>query len=48
MACPDNLKIDYETKHCLVSCYPNQFERENICYYDFPSDNKKFFQEGKI
>ena len=41
--CPDNLKIDYITKHCLASCNPNQFECELICYNEFPIDNDILF-----
>ena len=46
--CPINLKIDEKTKLCLESCYINQFEFENICYYDFPENKNEFFQNGII
>ena len=46
--CPDNLKIDEETKQCLEACYSKQFEFENICYYTLPEDNSKFFKDGNI
>ena len=48
LLCPDNLKIDDETKYCLISCYPEQFEYENICYSRLPSGNDEFFHDKKI
>ena len=48
LLCPDNLKIDDETKYCLISCYPEQFECENICYSRLPSGNDEFFHDKKI
>ena len=46
--CPENLKIDAQTKHCLKSCYLDQFEFENVCYYEIPSGNNELFQNGNI
>ena len=48
MHCPENLKTDDETKTCLKSCHSNQFEYENICYYNLTGDFRKFFQNGNI
>ena len=46
--CPENLKIDAETKHCLDNCYDDQIDFDGMCYDDFPYDNSDFFNDGDI
>ena len=48
MECPEKLKTDVKTNKCLQSCYDNQFEFENKCYYNLTGDIKNFFQSGNI
>ncbi len=46
--CPENTKLSVDEKKCLISCYENQFESNNMCYYGFLNDTKNIFQNGNI
>ena len=46
--CPENTKLSIEEKKCLISCNENQFESNNMCYYNFLNEIKNFFQNGNI
>ena len=46
--CPENLKIDVETKHCLEDCYENQIAFDEMCYNSLPNNNSNFFKNGNI
>ena len=41
--CPENKRIYEEEKICLDECYPFQFEYNNTCYNDCPSDKYRLF-----
>ena len=46
--CPENKKIYEEEKICLDECYPFQFEYNNTCYNDCPSDKYRLFRYRNI
>ena len=48
MQCPESLKIDVDTKHCLDNCKDDQIVFNEMCYNDFPENNSEFFKDGKI
>ena len=46
--CPENLKIYFEEKKCLESCYPNQTEYKGICYNNLTNITSEPSENGQI